>query len=143
VDGGAVGGVEAYLSVPLVWRQLRLDAHYTDFLGQPARPYLPARFGRAALEYHWIYRGGNLEPTLRAEVIAHGSALGLNPATGAADLPTEPYALFSVHAQVRILDVRAFWRMENFVNRTTAADVPGLPLPGVRAMFGVRWFFRD
>lgn len=143
VEGGTVGGVEAYLSFPLVWRQLRLDAHYTDFLAQPSRPYLPARFGRAALEYHWVYRNGALEPTLRAEALGRGSALGFDPATGAPDRRTEPYVLFNVLVQVRVLDVRAFWRMENIANRVSAEDVPGLPLPGQRAMFGVRWFFRD
>lgn len=143
VDGGAVGALEGYLSLPLLWRPLRLDVHYTDFLGQPARPYLPARFGRAALEYHGVYRDGNLEPTLRAEVVARGAAVAPNPSTGAVDTALEPYALFNLYVQVRVLDVRAFWRMENVVNRTTAADVPGLPLPGNRSMFGVRWFFRD
>jgi hypothetical protein len=143
VPGGTVGGVEGYLDVPVIWRQLRLHAHYVDFLATPARPYLPARFGRGALEYHWIYRDGNLEPTIRAEVIARDRALTVNPETGAFDVETEPYALFNLFVQVRVLDVRAFWRMENVVNRTTAFDVPGRFLPGNRSMFGVRWFFRD
>jgi hypothetical protein len=142
-DGGTVGAVEASLSVPLVWRQLRLDAHVTDFLAQPARPYLPRRFGRAALEYHWIYRGGALEPTLRAEAVVRDAALAPDPETGSLDRRTEPYAFLNLFVQVRVLDVRAFWRMENLVNRTDAEDVPGFALPGNRAMFGVRWFFRD
>ena len=143
VAGETVSGVEAYASLPLVWRQLRLEASYADFLTDPARPYLPARFGRAALEYHWIFRGGNLEPTLRGEVIGRAAARSLNVETGAFDAVTEPYAIFNLYVQIRVLDVRAFWRMDNVLNRDGAFDVPGFTLAGNRAMFGVRWFFRD
>ncbi|HYW12632.1 MAG TPA: hypothetical protein VE871_11775 [Longimicrobium sp.] len=142
-DGETVSGVEAYASIPVIWRQLRLDATYTDFLTQPARPYLPARFGRAALEYHWVFRGGNLEPTLRAEMIARGPARTLDPLTGTLGATTEQYAIFNFLVQFRVLDVRAFWRLENAFNRDSAFDIPGLTLPGQRALFGVRWFFRD
>ncbi|HVH11895.1 MAG TPA: hypothetical protein VM759_02530 [Longimicrobium sp.] len=143
VDGETISGVEAYASIPVIWRQLRLDATYTDFFTQPARPYLPARFGRAALEYHWLFRGGNLEPTLRAEVLARGAARTLDPETLTLDDTAPAYAIFNVMVQIRVLDVRAFWRLENALNRETAFDIPGLTLPGQRALFGVRWFFRD
>jgi hypothetical protein len=143
VDGETVSGVEAFASIPVVWRQLRLDATYADFFTTPARPYLPARLGRAALEYHWIFRGGNLEPTLRAEVLFRGAARTLNLQTGAFDQTTEQYAVFNFLVQFRVLDVRAFWRLENAFNRESAFDIPGLTIPGQRALFGVRWFFRD
>jgi hypothetical protein len=143
VGGETVSGVEAYASIPVVWRQLRFDAAYTDFLTAPARPYLPVRFGRAALEYHWIFRGGNLEPTFRAEVIARGPARTLDPQTLTLTAVTEQYAIFNFLVQFRVLDVRAFWRIENAFNRENAFDIPGLTLPGQRALFGVRWFFRD
>ncbi|HEX6912566.1 MAG TPA: TonB-dependent receptor plug domain-containing protein [Longimicrobium sp.] len=143
VSGGTVSGIEAYASIPVIWRQLRLDATYADFFTSPARPYLPVRSGRAALEYHWIFRNGNLEPTLRAEVIGRGPARTLNPGTGLLDATTEQYATFNFLVQFRVLDVRAFWRLENAFNRESAFDIPGLTLPGQRALFGVRWFFRD
>jgi hypothetical protein len=143
VSGETVSGVEAYASIPVIWRQIRLDAAYTDFFTAPARPYLPVRFGRAALEYHWIFRDGNLEPTLRAEVIGRGPARTLNPETGLLDATTQQYAIFNFLVQFRVLDVRAFWRLENAFNRESAFDIPGLTLPGQRALFGVRWFFRD
>lgn len=141
--GGTVGAVEAYVDAPVVWRQLRFEASYTDFLTDPERPYLPQRFGRAALEFHGLYFDGNFEPTLRTEVLARGASLTINPQTGAFDVLTEPYATFNFYVQMRVLDVRAFWRMENAFNRDRAFDVPNLFLPGVRALFGVRWFFRD
>jgi hypothetical protein len=127
----------------VLWPQLRFQASYTDFLTDPERPYLPQRFGRAALEFHGLYFNGNFEPTLRSEVLARGKSLTINPQTGVFDTLTEPYATFNFYVQLRVLDVRAFWRMENAFNRDRAFDVPGLRLPGVRTMFGVRWFFRD
>ncbi|HEX2208142.1 MAG TPA: hypothetical protein VHG93_10710, partial [Longimicrobium sp.] len=143
-SGGTIGAVEAYVDVPVVWPQLRFSAAYTDFLTEPERPYLPQRFGRAALEFHGLYFNGNFEPTIRTEVLARGRSLTINPETGAFDVLTEPYATFNFYVQMRVLDVRVFWRMENAFNRDRAYDItPGLYLPGVRAMFGVRWFFRD
>ncbi|HEX2080215.1 MAG TPA: hypothetical protein VHG08_21110 [Longimicrobium sp.] len=144
VAGETATGVEAYLDMPLLWPQLRLQAAYTDFLSAaPERPYLPSRFGRAALEFHGLYFQGNFEPTLRGEVLARGPTRTLDLATGEFDALTEAYAIFNIYVQMRVLDVRAFWRMENAFNRRTAFDVPGLFLPGARTMFGVRWFFRD
>lgn len=141
--GGTIGAVEAYVDVPVVWRQLRFDATYTDFLTVPERPYLPQRFGRAALEYHGLFFDGNFEPTLRSEVLVGGRSLTFDPDSLVFNNVTEPYATFNFYVQMRVLDVRAFWRMENAFNRDRAFDVPRLFLPGVRTMFGVRWFFRD
>ncbi|MBB4638740.1 TonB-dependent receptor plug domain-containing protein [Longimicrobium terrae] len=141
--GTTVSGVEAYASVPLFWRQLRFDAHYTDFFAVPDRPYTPARFGRAALEFHGVYKDGNLEPTLRAELLGRDRAVSLDATTGALTALTEPYLIANLFVQIRVLDVRAFYRAENLLNRRTAADIPGLTLPGARSLFGVRWFFRD
>jgi hypothetical protein len=143
VEGGTVSGIEAYASVPVIWRQLRLDASYADFFTAPERPYLPVRLGRAALEYHWVFRDGNLEPTFRAEVIGRGAARTLSLETGQLDGTTQQYATVNFLIQFRVLDVRAFWRFENAFNRESAFDIPGLTLPGQRALFGVRWFFRD
>lgn len=141
--GGTVAAVEAYADVPLLWPQLRFQATYTDFLADPERPYLPQRFGRAALEFHGLYFGGNFEPTLRAEVLARGRQLSVDRDSTTFNVITEPFATFNFFVQMRVLDVRAFWRIENAFNREQAFDVPGLPLPGVRSLFGVRWFFRD
>ncbi len=141
--GGTIAAVEAYADVPLIWPQLRFKASYTDFLTEPERPYLPQRFGRAALEFHGLYFGGNFEPTIRVEVLARGRQLSFDRDSSTFNVVTEPFATFNFFVQMRVLDVRAFWRMENAFNREEAFDVPGLPHPGVRALFGVRWFFRD
>jgi hypothetical protein len=41
--------------------------------------------------------------------------------------------------QVRIVSVRLFLRVDNIANRVENRDFPGVPLPGLRAMYGVRW----
>jgi hypothetical protein len=139
--GGRVGGVEAHLSVPLLVPQLRLEGWYADFFATPARPYLPARLGRGALEYHGVFREGNLEPTIRLEAVGRGTVRAFDPVTFE-EAETQAYVLFNFYLQIRILDVRAFYRFDNLLNQRPA-DVPGLALPGGRGMFGVRWFFQD
>jgi hypothetical protein len=151
-DGGRVAGVEAHLSVPLLWPQLRLEGWYTDWFAAPLRPYLPSRQALAALEFHGLFREGNLEPTIRLEAVARDPAIAFSAARftdpEGPDADPRPrtvmgsYVVFSLYAQVRILDVRAFYRLDNLADWRTA-DVPRRPLPGTRGMFGVRWFFQD
>ena len=142
-------GVEAYVSVPLLRRWLRLDGWYTYWTETGGRPYLPEDEGRAALEFHDVFYTGNLEPTLRFEVVRRGAAL----TPRADDDPEEPgfpaplasqaYTLFNAYLQVRVIDVRAFVLVENVFNLRGAADVPGRPFPGARAIYGIRWYFRN
>jgi hypothetical protein len=139
--GERAAGLEAHLSVPLLVPQLRLEGWYADFFATPARPYLPARLGRGALEFHGVFREGNLEPTIRLEAVGRETTRAFDPATFEV-AETQAYVLFNFYLQIRILDVRAFYRFDNLLNQRTA-DVPGLALPGGRGMFGVRWFFQD
>jgi hypothetical protein len=151
-EGARVSGVEAHLSVPLLWPQLRLEGWYTGWFSPPVRPYLPSRQALAALEFHGLFREGNLEPTIRLEAVARDRTIAFSTArfTDPEDPDADPrprtvmgsYVVFSLYAQVRILDVRAFYRLDNLADWRTA-DVPGRTLPGTRGMFGVRWFFQD
>lgn len=143
VDAGPVTAVEAYASTPLFRDWLRVDGWYARTTDTGGRPYLPEDFGRVALEYHDVFFTGNLEPTLRLEAIVRGPAATLASDGVSFGGTTERYALFNVYLQVRILDVRAFIIAENLLNRRTPFDVSGFTLPGYRAMYGVRWFFRN
>ena len=143
VEGDAASAVEAYASFPLYFRSLRVDGWYLRFLGDATRPYQPTQLGHAAVTFRRTYYGGNLEPTFRVEAVARDEALARNRATGERDVLTQQYALFNLYLQVRIIDIRVFWRFENLANRRAAFDVPGTVLPGGRALFGVRWFFRN
>ena len=102
----------------------------------------PQLFEIGALEFHGVFKEGNLEPTVRLEVLGRGRA-PLPTATPADSLETTRYALFNAFVQIRILDIRVFWRMENLFNNRTASDAAGLRLPGSRQLYGVRWFFRN
>jgi hypothetical protein len=53
------------------------------------------------------------------------------------------YAIFKWLAQVRIIDIRIFWRFENAFVERGLYDVPTGVIPGPRALYGVRWFFRN
>ena len=143
VDGDAASAVEAYVSAPVIWPSLRLDGWYLRFLGDAGRPYQPTQLGRAALQFNRVYFGGNFEPTVRLEAVARDEALAREAVTGGVTVPTQAYALFNLSVQLRILDIRVFWRFENLANRRSAFDVPGFQLPGGRALFGLRWFFRN
>ena len=140
---GAVTAFEAYANAPLVWDWLRVDGWYARVQEAGGRPYLPQDFGRVALEYHDVFLTGNLEPTVRLEALVRGPSPTLGAAGRAFDATTQRYAIFNFFLQIRILDVRAFLLAENLLNRNTAIDITGRPLPGARTMYGVRWFFRN
>jgi hypothetical protein len=53
------------------------------------------------------------------------------------------YAVFNWFVQVRIIDIRIFWRFENAFVEHGEYDVPSGIIPGPRALYGVRWFFRN
>jgi hypothetical protein len=140
--GLALTGVEAYASVPLLVRQLTLSGWYQRWLGQPDRPYLPSQLGRAAIQFNGVYKQGNLEPTIRFEMIARDQALAYEQATGQ-NVVLPRYALFNWYVQVRIIDIRIFWRYENGFNERGTYDIPLSLIPQGRQIYGVRWFFRN
>jgi hypothetical protein len=148
VETPAMSFVEVYGSVPVIWTALRVDGWYTRVLGDDARPYLGLDYGRAGVEFHNTFFGGNFEPTARLEAVFRGpqSTLGAAGADGTAPVfgaPTETYAIFNFSLQLRILDVRAFIVAENMLNRSDAFDVTGQPFAGYRATYGFRWFLRN
>ena len=142
VDGEAARGVEAFLSSPLLFPALRAEGSITRWTDTGNRPYLPEQEWRGALVFHGIYYTGNLEPTLRVEVVHRGAALVPGPGgEGFTDL-SEPYTLTNLYLQIRVIDVQGFLRWENLFNQR-AADLPGRVFPGQRVLFGVRWRFLD
>jgi hypothetical protein len=140
--GQALSGVEGYASVPLLVRTLTLEGWYLRWLGTVDRPYLPVQQGRAALQFHGVYRDGNLEPTLRFEVVGRDQTEVWDPATGAPRLLPR-YGIFNWYVQVRIIDLRIFWRFDNAFAQRGEYDVAHGVIPGGRALYGVRWYFRN
>jgi hypothetical protein len=140
--GLAVSGVEAYGSIPLYFRELTLEGWYQRWLKVPDRVYLPAQLGRAAIQFRGRYKGGNLEPTIRLEMVGRDQALAWDSTTSA-NVLIPRYAIFNWFVQVRIIDIRVFWRFENAFVERGEYDVPSGIIPGPRALYGVRWFFRN
>lgn len=140
--GLAVSGVEAYGSIPLYWRELTLEGWYQRWLNTPDRVNLPAQLGRVAVQFHRIYYSGNLEPTVRLEMVSRDQTLAWDSAQAKNTLIPR-YAIFNWYVQVRIIDIRIFWRFENAFTEHGVYDVPTGIIPGPRALYGVRWFFRN
>ncbi|HET6762907.1 MAG TPA: hypothetical protein VFH27_04520 [Longimicrobiaceae bacterium] len=142
IDASASNGVEVYGSLPLYFPWLRADGWFVRMQDAGDRPFLPTDYGAASLQYHNTFFTGNLEPTARIEAVMRGPA-AVPDSIGGLTGVTERYALFNIYLQVRVIDVSIFVRAENLVNRRTAQDVPGFRLPGYRALYGFRWFFRN
>ncbi|HET6229150.1 MAG TPA: TonB-dependent receptor plug domain-containing protein [Longimicrobiaceae bacterium] len=146
VQAGAVNSIEAYASVPIYFQWARLDGWYSRTADTGGRPFLPVDRARAGITFHKVFYTGNLEPTARVEALVRGPATTLGvDSQGRLDYSgqTQRYALFNFYLQIRIIDVRLFLQTENLIGRRTAADIPGLFLPGTRNMYGFRWFFRN
>ena len=140
--GLKASGVEAYARVPLYWRELTFEGWWQRWLSSPDRIYLPTQLGRAALQFRKVYYGGNLEPTVRFELVGHDQALSWDQAAGTNKLVVR-WTTFAWNVQVRIIDIRIFWRYENAFNERGVYDVPSGVIPSGRALYGVRWFFRN
>ncbi|MFL5537732.1 MAG: TonB-dependent receptor [Longimicrobiaceae bacterium] len=142
--GLAVSGVEAYGSIPLYFRGLTLEGWYQRWLNTPDRVNLPAQLGRVAVQFHRIYKSGNLEPTVRVEMVDRDATLAWDSAQAQnVVVPRYQQPIVNLFVQVRIIDIRIFWRFENFGVTHGVYDVPTGIIPGPRALYGVRWFFRN
>ncbi|HEX6746615.1 MAG TPA: hypothetical protein VF092_04915 [Longimicrobium sp.] len=140
--GLAATGVEAYASVPLYFRQLTLSGWYQRWLDAPDRRYLPTQLGRASIQFNGVYKQGNLEPTIRFEVIGRDQSLAWDPAQ-LRDVVMPRYSIYNLYMQIRIIDIRIFWRYENAFYRRGTLDIPVSRIPAGRSLYGVRWFFRN
>src|SRR5699024_9473163 len=54
--GLAASAVEVYGSVPLYCREPTLEGWYQRWLNAPDRVYLPTQLGRAAVQFHGVYK---------------------------------------------------------------------------------------
>ncbi|HEX8360187.1 MAG TPA: TonB-dependent receptor plug domain-containing protein [Longimicrobium sp.] len=139
-EGGALTALEGYASFPVLSNNLRFDGWFVRRLSGD-RLYLPGYFGRAALQFHRTYLTGNLEPTVRVEMLGRDRALVPAAALGTT-VEARRFAVVNLFVQVRVVDVRVFYRLDNVFNQR-GTEIPGTAIPGSRAMYGVRWFFRN
>ena len=140
-EGGTVTAVETYASVPVFSRNLRFDGWFVRRLDAGTRRYLPAYFGRGALEFRNVYRQGNLEPLLRLEAVGRGRTT-LRGDTDGTFVDTPRFTVLNVFLQIRVVDVRVFYRADNLFSQR-GFEIPGTAIPGTRQLYGLRWFFRN
>jgi hypothetical protein len=138
----SIDGVEAFVSAPIIFRQLRADGWITAWSDVGGRPYLPKQQWRGALEFHDIYYKGNLEPTIRLEARGRGSSIVPAPDSAAFNTVIPGYAMINAYVQIRIIDVEAFVLYENILNNQDARDLP-LRTLAPRVLYGVRWRFKN
>ena len=141
--GDEVTGFEVAgrLSLPVTFEGLSLVGSLlqwdTEGLYRPGRRYT------GGLDFHNIYKAGNLElwTSLLVEgrdsmLLPWASALG-GEEPGFVRVPF--YQSWDFWIQVRVLTVRIFIRTENATLRGRNQDFPGRLLPQTRTVYGVRW----
>ncbi len=104
--------------------------------------YRPGRRYTGGLDFHNVYKAGNLE--LWSSLLVEGRDSMLlpqpDPQGGEPGFLRVPfYQSWDYWIQVRVLTVRIFIRSENVTLRGRNQDFPGRLLPQTRTVYGVRW----
>ena len=143
VAGDEVTGFEVAgrLALPVTFEGLSLVGSLlqwdTEGLYRPGRRYT------GGLDFHNVYKAGNLE--LWSSLLVEGRDSMLLPQTdplGGADpgfIRVPFHQSWDFWVQVRVLTVRIFVRSENVTIRGQNQDFPGRLLPQTRTVYGVRW----
>lgn len=155
--GFGLEGFEATAAVPLYLLDgLALEASYTWLRdagpGEAfGREYgglsvlQPLEQARGGILYHGLPLGHDqLEVFARVESEYRGGFFALAAAGDPDRVPGAPVLIDATHRynldlQVRVLSVRAFVHFGNVLHELDQQDVPGRPLPGQHAYFGVKW----
>jgi hypothetical protein len=142
---GEATGIESFvdLVVPGTRGALQLEGWFTHFLDLADRPYVPEQIGRAALTFHGLYFGEQLEPVFRFEGVHRGSALVAGGAGEAFGTVIESFQTLNFSMHLRIIDVRAFILWDNLLGNQTAITLPGAPAAPPRMVYGASWRFRN
>lgn len=142
-SGGNPSGWEFAGSVPLYFRSLTLQGHFTAYPNGQLPIYLPDRLWLIALQFHSSpLKSGNLELLGRIETRHRGQviapALATRPGWDLEVLPS--YDVIDAYVQIRVIDVRLFLRVENLSNQVMV-ELPGRLIQTPRYMYGVKWNF--
>jgi hypothetical protein len=138
---GAARGLEARARIPLPLHGAWLQADWIGWAETGGRAHLPHDSWRVAFHFHRLFYEGNLEPTLRLDAVRRGAARVPLPDGG--EGVSSAAVIYNAYLQIRVLDVRAYVSWQNIFHDRRGADLPGVPLPGQRAVYGVRWHFFD
>jgi hypothetical protein len=146
--GVAVGGdevtgfeVAGRLALPVTFEGLSLVGSLLQW--ETEGLYRPGRRYTGGLDFHNVYKAGNLE--LWTSLLVEGRDSMLLPQTdplggGEPGFLRVPFhQTWDFWIQVRVLTVRIFVRTENVTLRGQNQDFPGRLLPQTRTVYGVRW----
>ncbi|HUP89750.1 MAG TPA: hypothetical protein VM100_10375, partial [Longimicrobiales bacterium] len=115
----------------------------TDYRTGNVAVYLPSRTWRAGLELHTTpLPSGNLEILGRFEAIQRGPMLAPNPNKADTEplVPMPAITWVDAYLQIRIMDVSAFIRVEDFQTQQIE-EIPNRVLRGARMIYGIKWQF--
>lgn len=143
---GGIGGPIVPLN--LIWpavAPIRISGfwRHTAVRSEEEPVYLPRNMLRGEVYFDDDFFGGNLGVRL-------GLALNRRDPMLASAGPTPPpesllveipgYTFLDFNLTIRVLEVRAYWRYENLTAQA-GQDLPSLPFPASRNVFGVKWEF--
>lgn len=142
--GADLKGWEITWQVPLFLRGLSATGYYMNWPSGTAPIYFPGQVWRAALQYHHSpLRSGNLELYGRIELRHRGAVLAPvhagTPATWDVTV-LDAYDQVDAYFQIRILDVRLFFRTENMTGQQVF-ELPNRIILGQRILYGIKWQF--
>jgi hypothetical protein len=143
-EGGLVGPIIPLGLVlndvePIV---LRGFYRYSNVLDGDEPLYVPESVARAEIFWHDSFFEEELEISAAFGLNYRDSML-TSPGPGSAgssSVRVPSYTFIDWNLMIRILAVRVYWRFEN-LTAVEGQDLPGLPFPVRRSVFGVKWEF--
>jgi hypothetical protein len=122
--------------------RLRGFYRYSNVLDGDEALYVPESVARAELFWHDSFFEEELEVSAAFGLNYRDSML-TSPGPGTAGSSTvrvPSYTFVDWNLMIRILGVRVYWRFDN-LTAVEGQDLPGLPFPVRRSVFGVKWEF--
>lgn len=134
VDGPLlpVGGILEEVRVTGGWRRLRRES-------AGALRYVPSDRWHIGIAYGTSFFEGNLELSLRGDLLHRGAILSVRPETEVEEV-APAFTLAEGEVVVRIDTFRLWWRGRNPF-QAVATDFPGRPYPLNHYVVGVKWEF--
>jgi hypothetical protein len=122
--------------------RLRGFYRYSNILDGSDPLYVPESVARAEVFWHDSFFEEELEVSASFGLNYRDAMLTApTPASGSQNPVLVPsYTFIDWNLMIRILGVRVYWRFEN-LTAAVGQDLPGLPFPVRRSVFGVKWEF--
>lgn len=122
--------------------RLRGFYRYSSVLDGTDPLYVPESVARAELFWHDSFFEEELEVSASFGLNYRDAMLTAPAPASSSQSPVlvPSYSFIDWNLMIRILGVRVYWRFEN-LTAAEGQDLPGLPFPVRRSVFGVKWEF--